>query len=127
MTTRGEGGSVCQFDFDRGTGRPIIASVGISRRLVDIDNHVLSLRELADHVVINHYSKTVLVDMQDTHDAGWVEMVFLGDFLHQVPYSALSKVDGTVVIGLLVSAGKSDVEAGSCDMVSKNRIELLED
>jgi hypothetical protein len=81
----------------------------------------LSLWKLADHIVVNHDSEAVLVDMQNAHDAGWVEVILFGNLPHQVPYSALSKVDGTVVIGLLVSTGEVNVKACNCNMVSKRK------
>lgn len=115
----GEAASVCQLDFHRGTGQRITVSFRRSRRLGDIDNHVLSLGQLSDHIVVDHDAKTVLVDMHDTYDTGWVEMTLLGNLPHQVPYSALSEVDGTVVIWLLVDTGKADIKASNCEIISK--------
>lgn len=97
----------------------MIASTRISLRLIYIDNHILSLRKLADHIVADNGAKTVLIDMQYMHDAGRFDVNLLRDLLRQLTQSALSKVNRTVVIGLPVGARETDIETRDFDMVSR--------
>ena len=88
-----------KLDFHRGVGMAAIAANVWARRFVDIGNHVLTLWNAADDIVVNHDRRAVLIHLNDEGDTCWIEVLLLGNLLHQVPNSALGQVDCMVVVG----------------------------
>lgn len=80
----------------------------------EVGDHVLSLREIQDDVIVNENLQALFVDLEHTDDAAWIDLEFLRDLHRQVLDGSFMKVDGMVVFVVR----EMDVQNGNYSRVS---------
>ena len=87
-----------------------------ARPFVDVDNHVLTFRNVTHNIVIDHNPYAVLAHMTNADNTCWIDVLLLGNFILELPGGTLSQVDCTVVVGRMLSVPpESDIEACDCE------------